>query len=184
MDYVAGVRVRASRIRGAVWSGLIRLAGGSVGRDLRIERGARLRWSPHSGISLGDSVYIGVGVIIDCPSGGQLTLGDGVKVMHYSVMGCQDAITIGDHSQIAEHSTIRDQDHDVRSGADMMHSSVTSPVFLGEDVWVGRGCAILRGSIIGHGSVVAANSVVRGEVEPNTIVAGAPARPIRRRAPQ
>jgi acetyltransferase-like isoleucine patch superfamily enzyme len=52
---------------------------------------------------------------------------------------------------------------------------------LGNDVWLGANVVVLKGVTIGHGAVVAANAVVTKDVEPYTVVGGAPARPIRRR---
>ena len=57
-------------------------------------------------------------------------------------------------------------------------------VTLGHDVWVGHGGIILPGVTIGTGAVVAAGAVVTKDVEPYTIVAGVPARPVRRRFPE
>jgi acetyltransferase-like isoleucine patch superfamily enzyme len=46
-------------------------------------------------------------------------------------------------------------------------------------VWIGAGAIILGGVTIGRGAVVAAGAVVTRDVEPDTIVAGTPARKIR-----
>jgi phosphonate metabolism protein (transferase hexapeptide repeat family) len=54
-------------------------------------------------------------------------------------------------------------------------------VHIGHDVWVGHGAIILPGRSIGTGAVVAAGAVVTKDVPPYTIVAGNPARPIRKR---
>ncbi len=54
-------------------------------------------------------------------------------------------------------------------------------VVIGNDVWIGRGAKILGGVEIGDGAVVAAWSVVTRSVDPYTIVAGVPARPVRSR---
>ncbi len=56
-----------------------------------------------------------------------------------------------------------------------------SPVVLGHDVWVGHGAIILPGNTVGTGAVVAAGAVVTRDVPAYTIVAGVPARPIRKR---
>lgn len=54
-------------------------------------------------------------------------------------------------------------------------------VEIGHDVWIGHGAIILPGRQIGTGSVVAAGAIVTRDVAPYTIVAGNPARVIRRR---
>lgn len=54
-------------------------------------------------------------------------------------------------------------------------------VSIGHDVWLGSGCMVLSGVAIGHGAVVAARAVVTRDVPPYGIVAGNPARLVRRR---
>ena len=54
-------------------------------------------------------------------------------------------------------------------------------IVLGNDVWIGFEAVILSGVHIGDGAIVGARSVVTRDVPSYTIVAGAPARPIRRR---
>ena len=52
---------------------------------------------------------------------------------------------------------------------------------IGNDVWIGQNAVILPGVCIGDGAIVGANSVVGRNVEPYTIVAGNPARLLRKR---
>ncbi len=54
-------------------------------------------------------------------------------------------------------------------------------VVIGNDVWLGDESTIMSGVTIGDGAVVAARAVVTRDVPPYTIVAGNPARPIRKR---
>lgn len=54
-------------------------------------------------------------------------------------------------------------------------------VTIGHDVWIGHGAVILPGMTVGNGAVIGANAVVTRDVEPYAIVAGAPARMLRRR---
>lgn len=52
---------------------------------------------------------------------------------------------------------------------------------IGNDVWIGNGVTIMPGVQIGDGVIIGTNSVVTKDVEPYTIVAGNPAREIRKR---
>ena len=52
---------------------------------------------------------------------------------------------------------------------------------VGNDVWIGQNAVILPGVQIGDGAIIGANSVVGSDVEPYTIAAGNPAKPIRKR---
>ena len=49
------------------------------------------------------------------------------------------------------------------------------------DVWIGQNAVILPGVHIGDGAIIGANSVVGSDVDPYTIVAGNPARVLRKR---
>jgi phosphonate metabolism protein (transferase hexapeptide repeat family) len=57
-------------------------------------------------------------------------------------------------------------------------------VTIGHDAWIGRAAIVLPGRSIGNGAVVGAGAVVTKDVAPYTIVAGNPARVIRRRFSQ
>ena len=52
---------------------------------------------------------------------------------------------------------------------------------IGNDVWIGQNAVILPGVHIGDGAIIGANSVVGRNIEPYTVVAGNPARQIRKR---
>jgi hypothetical protein len=57
-------------------------------------------------------------------------------------------------------------------------------VHIGHDVWVGHGAIVLPGRSVGTGAVVAAGAIVTKDVPAYTIVAGNPARLVRRRFPE
>lgn len=54
-------------------------------------------------------------------------------------------------------------------------------VVIGNDVWIGVGVYIKAGVHIGDGAVIGAHAVVTHDVEPYSIVAGVPAKEIRKR---
>ena len=64
---------------------------------------------------------------------------------------------------------------------DMADLPVKGNTVVGNDVWIGQNVTILPGVCIGDGAIIGAESVVAGDVAPYTIVAGNPARLIRRR---
>jgi acetyltransferase-like isoleucine patch superfamily enzyme len=105
-------------------------------------------------------------------------------------------VRIGRGSHIVGHQSITIED-DVISGpyiyvTDQNHvySDVSvpiarqwpanDPVRIGSGSWLGANAVILPGTDIGRNVVVAANSVVRGHVPDFSVVAGAPAKVVRR----
>jgi len=54
-------------------------------------------------------------------------------------------------------------------------------VTIGNDVWIGEGVYIMPGIKIGDGSIIGAHAVVTKDIEPYTIVAGVPAKSIKKR---
>lgn len=58
------------------------------------------------------------------------------------------------------------------------------PTSIGNDVWIGTNVIVLDGVKIGDGAIIGAGSVVTQNIEPYTIVAGIPAKEIRKRFPE
>lgn len=56
----------------------------------------------------------------------------------------------------------------------------SSPIIICDKAWIGMNCTILNGVTVGEGAIVGACSVVRENVEPWTVVAGNPAKVIRK----
>ena len=59
--------------------------------------------------------------------------------------------------------------------------SPSETVIIGNDVWIGTGVFVKAGVKIGSGAIIGANAVVTHDVEPYSIVAGVPAKEIRKR---
>ena len=56
----------------------------------------------------------------------------------------------------------------------------SAPIVIEDKVWIGFDVVILKGVRIGEGAIVGARAVVTHDVEPYTVVAGNPARVVRR----
>lgn len=74
--------------------------------------------------------------------------------------------------------TLEGWNQDVPSIEDM---PIKGDTIIGNDVWIGQNVTILPGVYIGDGVIIGANSVVGSNIEPYTIVAGNPAKQIRKR---
>jgi len=61
------------------------------------------------------------------------------------------------------------------------HPSSKGDVIIGNDVWIGEGAVIFSGVKIGDGAVIGGRSVVTKNVKPYTVIAGNPAKVIRKR---
>ncbi len=57
-------------------------------------------------------------------------------------------------------------------------------VSIGNDVWICHGALVMPGVRVGTGAIIASAAVVTKDVDPYTVVAGVPAKPIKRRFPK
>lgn len=91
------------------------------------------------------------------------------------------AVTVGDDVMIASGVQLRSDDghpiFDVRTGKRV---NPARSISVGSHVWLAGGAAVLGGTTIGDGSVVGLNAVVKGRFPNNCVIAGVPARVIRR----
>lgn len=90
---------------------------------------------------------------------------------------CSEHIKVGNDVAIASDVIIRGcDDHKIISCPHEM----TKPVLIGNHVWIGQRAMILKGVTIGDGAIVAAGSIVTKDIPANTLVAGIPAKIIKR----
>jgi acetyltransferase-like isoleucine patch superfamily enzyme len=174
------------RRAGSAWRLLvIRIAYPQIrlGRGLYVGRGAIVKATDGGSMDIGDRTAIAPGAVLNV-RGGRLTIGPDGFVGEGAMIVCRQAITIGADALIAEHVTIRDQDHAFTDLKTAIHRQgfVTKPVTLGRDVWLGAKAVVLKGVTIGDGSVIGAASVVNRDIPAMTIAAGAPAKPLRSRS--
>jgi acetyltransferase-like isoleucine patch superfamily enzyme len=87
-------------------------------------------------------------------------------------------IEIGDKTMIGPNVTIVTVNHEINPETRI--NAVPKPVKIGKNVWIGAGCTILPGVIIGENSIIGAGSVVTKDVPANIVVAGNPAKLIKK----
>lgn len=90
----------------------------------------------------------------------------------------QGGIEIGDGSLIGHNVVIATINHDLRPL--LNRKNHYKPVKIGKNVWIGSNSTVLPGITVGDWAVIGAGSVVTKDVDAYTIVAGNPARVIRR----
>lgn len=115
--------------------------------------------------------------LVSLPTG-HLEIGNNVFINYGSSLVSSAHVRIGNDCLIGTHVMVMDCDfHRVE---DKAWDTTGEPIVIEDRVWLGNRSMVLKGVRIGHDAVVAAGSVVTQDVEPRTLVAGVPARLIRR----
>ncbi|HKJ30350.1 MAG TPA: sugar O-acetyltransferase [Balneolales bacterium] len=128
---------------------------GSVGDDVHIEKPIRVDYGINT--TMGDNIFINFNfVILDCAP-----------------------VTIGDNVFIAPNVQIYTARHPFDLEERRKHIGSTSPISIGNDVWIGGNCVLLPGVSIGDGCTIGAGSVVTKSIPPNTLAVGSPCRVIK-----
>lgn len=163
--------VHAGLRRMATWWRVTR--SGCVQAQEGLHIGARSRfWAPR-GITIGRQCYIGREVVIETNA----------RIGHYALIASRVAF-VGRHDHEISRLGVPMRFGRWVGGADASSQVVQEAVVVEDDVWIGFGAVILSGVTIGRGAIVSAGAVVIRDVEPYTIVAGAPAKPVAVRFPE
>lgn len=173
-----------------------------VGRGVAVTDARYLRLSPgvtigdycrldclgRAGILLGPGTTLRRGVHIEVTSNLKklafgCRLGTRVGISEACYIGAKGPVTIGDDTEMGPGCKIIAENH---SFADLSLPVREQPlsrrgISIGADCWFGANAMVLDGCSVGTGAVLAAGSIVTRDVAPNTIVAGVPARLVRRR---
>jgi acetyltransferase-like isoleucine patch superfamily enzyme len=116
-------------------------------------------------------------------SSASIQIGEGVGANSMAIFCRSQFISIGARTMIGGNCQIMDSDGHplwpLSARWDYPGSEHDAPVEIGEDVYIGLNVMILKGSRIGNGAVIAAGSVVSGEIPPNCLAGGIPAKVIR-----
>ncbi len=124
--------------------------------------GLRISMLRFGGIEIARDAYVNmfVSLLVDVEGGATVRIGERTAVAPGVVFA---AISGGNKARVGEH-----------------YPEQRAAIHVGDDVWIGANATIFAGVTIGAMSVIGANSVVNRDVPPGSVVAGAPARLIRK----
>jgi acetyltransferase-like isoleucine patch superfamily enzyme len=185
----AGILVFLEKLRllvrlfaGRCSANCLRLRGARIG--MKPNFGRRLNVARPWGLQMGSRAMIEDDVYLKLAAdSARLVLGERVFIGRGCEIDVIEHVRIGDNVLLAPGVFITDHNHGMLANHPMNEQPCTSaPVVIGDDCWIGAGAVILPGVTIGSGAIVGANAVVTSIVEPNSMVAGIPARLLRQRA--
>ena len=125
----------------------------------RIEPGAIIREQ----VEIGKNAVIMMGAIINIGA----VIGDGTMIDMGAVLGGR--ATVGKNCHVGAGAVL----------AGVIEPASATPVIVEDNVLIGANAVVIEGCRIGHAAVVAAGAIVVGDVAPNTVVAGCPAKVIK-----
>lgn len=167
------------------------------GDNVRILSGASVSLCKNSMVTFGDNTWF-AGKINTFPHNQacSVDIGKDCYIGDMSRIWAAKRIEIGDRTLIAHNVNIFDTtthptDKKIRyehecivkcngMPSEKFQTIEDADVIIGDDVWIGCNSIILKGVKIGSGSIVAAGSIVTKSIPPNTMVAGNPARVVKK----
>jgi len=155
---------------------LIAFPQGAIYNEHYIEIGESTMIGPYASIAAG----MAPGQVL--PSDPVVTIGDRCLIGRGSHIVGHWSIEIGDDIQTGPYVYITDQNHTYVDPDEPVGRQwpVEAGVKIGSGSWLGANVVVLPGAQIGEHVVVAAGAVVRGEIPDRCVVAGVPARIVRR----
>jgi acetyltransferase-like isoleucine patch superfamily enzyme len=153
----------------------------SVGQDVVFEAGV-LAFHPKN-ISIGNNVYIGHYTILKGYHKNKFVIGDNVWIGQGCFFHSAGGITIGNDVGIGPGVKVVTSAHRLdETTKPILHSAVEfAPVVIEDGCDIGVGAILLPGVRIGRGAQVGAGAVVTADVAPYAVVAGVPAKVLRKR---
>jgi acetyltransferase-like isoleucine patch superfamily enzyme len=171
-----------------------KLNGIKYGKNLKLHGWCFMFRFPQASIEIKDNVTINssffsnfIGLykrtIIVARCQGKVSIGNNVGLSGVTI-SARESIEIDDYATVGANTKIFDNDfHSLDAEErknDIYDNLVCKPVRIGKNVFIGCNCIILKGTELGDNCVVGAGSVVSGKFEPNSVIAGNPARVIRK----
>ena len=113
----------------------------------------------------------------------KITIGNNVGISGATIYA-RKSISIGDNTLIGGNTKILDNDFHPLEIEDRIENNIdkikAKEIIIGKNCFIGCNSIILKGTILGDGCVVGAGAVVSGVFEANSIIAGNPAKVIKK----
>ena len=159
-----------------------------IGHRAKLQDGVYIDALSKDGVQLGDNIVIGRNSRIEC-TGGLQSIGKGVKIGNRTtfgndcMFGAAGGIEIGDDVIAGQFIRLHSENHNFNDLTKLIkEQGITHQgIKIGNNCWIGSGAIFLDGSELGDGCVVGANAVVTKKFPSNVVLAGIPARIIRKR---
>ena len=138
-------------------------------------------------ISIGNKVRIFPGLRIECHDRGKIVIQDNTAIQqNVHITSSQETLIIGKGSTVLGNVFITNIDHNYQEiGKHILEQEyIVKTTKIGENCFIGYGAAIQAGTILGKQCVVGANSVVRGTFPDYCVIAGVPAKILKRYNPE
>lgn len=184
---------------GALYKIILKLTGVQYGKQLKLKGIPVIFNKKGANITIGDNCLIKssflsnlVGlysrtIIVTRVEGASISIGNNVGISGATIYA-RKGITIGDNSNIGGNTKILDNDfHPIDPQARIEDDKAkigTAPIYIGKNCFIGCNALILKGTHIGDNCVVGAGAVVSGRFEDNCVIAGNPAKVIRKIEPE
>lgn len=160
-----------------------RLKGMEFGRKSYVGPGYDFLFVSLNNITVGDKVSIGRNAWIQTTKKGSIKIGDRTSIGRRCTISSLDTITIGKDCMLSFNVSILDHDHEVQDpNVKPSEGKLTlgSPVHIGDECFIGANACILKGVVLGKHCVVGANSVVTKSFPKYSVIAGNPAKLIKK----
>ena len=149
------------------------------GKHAVIHRSVRMDTPPYRKFYLGDYSVVESFACIN-NAVGDVIIGDYTRIgLHNTIIG---PVTIGNHVNLAQGITVTALNHNFSEADKRIDEQgvSTGQVVIGDDVWIGANAVVLPNVSIGRHCVIAAGAVVTKDVPDGCVVAGIPAKIIKR----
>jgi acetyltransferase-like isoleucine patch superfamily enzyme len=161
----------------------------SVGDEVTIEGPAYLHCLSARGVRIGSHTSIARNLWLHCGGAaddyvhGYFEIGEHSFIGPNAVMGAGGGISIGNHVLFGPDVVISAENHNIDDPSILIADQGVSrkSVLIEDGCWIASKAVILAGVTVGRGAVIAAGAVVTRDIPPLCVVAGVPAKIIRRR---